>query len=753
MKRRFLAAFLAAGLVAVLAPAAGASTPAGTISIPAGHGSSLVVHRDPFQLSLVDAHGRTTVATTAGRNGLPVQPPFLDGVPEPLDPLGAVGGFPAIGWVVGANVGTAIPIPPFQGNRLFGADTGVLVAVTRVRRAERIGNKLKLTVGTTAPLFGPAHLTLTTLPAGGVRIDARPPKLLPAVSSMFSLASPAGEGLYGLGARKDSFDQRGKLRNVWTAQENLGAGKLSPIADLLFGPDYTFPNGAQAAYFVQAALFGSRGWGAWVYGSMLSRLDLAHSRNDTVRWGVARRHLVFALAGGGLGRASRSFTAVDGRAPAPPPWVYQPWIDVINEGEGAAAPNGTGFSGGARVKRDARSIAAHARSDHLPIGVIGMEGWQSVPGIATLTERLRAEGFHLSAYWNFFTGRHSPAARPARRQGLFVTLGPTRLPFPVLTDRHSFVHILDFTNPKTRGYWVDQVARSCRLGFAGWMEDYGELVSQGMGFHSRQPWYRVHNRYPVDYHADGRAAAQACARKHPGMRPFFYVRSGYSMPSVGSPGTAAYTSSVFPGDETTDWSKASGLPSVVPAMLNLALGGMYTFTTDVGGYLDLLSPRTTPQLLARWSELAAFTPVMRIHDSTENGSLYPWQAGKRVEDIYRRYARAKVKLAPLVDRISRRAAATGEVGPVRPLVLDDPSPAARSVDDEWLLGHDLLVAPVLRKDATSRSVYLPASARWQPLRVAADGSLKPYGEPVAGGRRITAHAPLGVVPLYRRVGR
>jgi alpha-glucosidase (family GH31 glycosyl hydrolase) len=199
------------------------------------------------------------------------------------------------------------------------------------------------------------------------------------VSSVFSLESPEDEGLYGLGARKDSFDQRGLLRNVWTEEQNASDERVEPITCPALGCDYTFPNGAQAAYLVQPSVHGSRGWTGWVAQTELSRVDLAASRPDVVRWGVASPRLTLSLAGGGLERSAAAHTADVGRAPAPPAWVYEPWVDVINEGEGEAAPNGGGFTGGARVRADLEDVVRRSRELGLPVGVLGVEGWQVVP--------------------------------------------------------------------------------------------------------------------------------------------------------------------------------------------------------------------------------------------------------------------------------------------------------------------------------------------------------------------------------------
>jgi hypothetical protein len=692
-RRALLAAALAAAALTAVSPVAPAQEP--PISLDAGMGTALRIERSPFRLALVDSAGRESVGTVAGREGPPVRVPGIDG-PQPAEPLGALGGFPALGWVVGTRLEQTFPVGFFAGNRLFGAEAGALVSVTGVSAVQPFPGGLRLELQTDASAVGPARLTVTRLPAGGVKLEASPPAGLRPVSSVFTLASPVGEGLYGLGARKDAFDQRGRLRNVWVEQQNAttqmgGAdqvGAADPTGTL--GPEYTFPNGAQAAYYVQSALFGSRGWAAWVGQTALGRVDLAASRSDAVRWGVASPELTLFLAAGGLERASRSYTAVAGRAPAPPRYVYEPWIDVINEGEGEAAPNGAGFAGAARVMRDIGDIVEMKRRHGLPIGVIGVEGWHTIPDAGRFFGGLRAQGFHLAAYWNPFTAPGTAAYREALARDLFIKDARGE-PFPILTSRNNVDYAIDFTNPAAFPFWKEQIDRSSNLGFEAFMHDFGEFVTEGMVFHNGQPPGVVHNAYPVYYHRAARAALDSYAAAHPGFEPFFYVRSGYS--GIGSdPGVTASTPGVFPGDETTDWSRGSGIPSVIPAMLNLALGGAYTFTTDVGGYLDLVAPRTTPELLTRWSQLAAFTPVMRIHNSTAKGTAFPWDFDPATLDAYRRYARAKVRLIGLVDRLSREAARDGTVGPVRPLVLNDPSPAAVAVRDEWLLGRDLLVA-------------------------------------------------------------
>ncbi|MDQ3758350.1 MAG: hypothetical protein M3331_00165 [Actinomycetota bacterium] len=754
MKRIRLAILLLAATVPAVV-----TVEASALELEAGSGETLVVERDPFQLSLVDRHGETTVATVPGLEGAPVRVPGIDG-PLPIEPLGQLGGFPAMAFVVGVAPSQSFPASFFQGNRLFGGEVGVLVSLVEVTDVVSKRRGLNLEVRTDAPSVGPALLRVRRLSGGGVRLELEPPGGLTPIGTQFTLESPSEEGLYGLGGRKDSFDQRGLLRNVWTEQQNATSadGQVITGSDptRTTGPEYTFPNGAQAAYYVQAALHGSRGWTAWVDQSELSRLDLAASRTDAIRWGVAASELTLSLAGGGLERSARSYTARAGRAPAPPRYAYEPWIDVINEGEGEAAPNGQGFTGGERVKADLKEIVRRSRELRIPIGTLGIEGWQSVPGKGRFLPRLRRKGFRLSGYWNMFTSPSSKAYDEALAKDLFVK-DSSGEPYPIVTNRGGLSYLIDFSHPEAKGFWRKQIARSSRLGLEGFMEDFGELVTEGMQFANGESALEMHNHYPVLYHRAGRSAVRKFARRsgtrgvyrERRYRPFFYVRAGFG-PVDGTKGVIGSSPSVFPGDETTDFAEGSGLPSVPPAMLNLAMGGSYAFTTDVGGYLDLVAPATSKELFIRWSQLASFTAINRIHNSTMNGSRYPWDFDRQAIRVYRRYAKAKVRLIPMIDRLAKRASRSGKIGPVRPLVLDDASPEARSIDDEWTLGRRILVAPVIDEGARERDVYLPRFSDWRQARVTRKGKLRRFGPRLDGGSTVTAPAPLRDIPIFVR---
>ncbi len=218
----------------------------------------------------------------------------------------------------------------------------------------------------------------------------------------------------------------------------------------------------------------------------------------------------------------------------------------------------------------------------------------------------------------------------------------------------------------------------------------------------------MHNLLPVIYGRVTREAVNAFERRHPGRHIFFFTRAGYS----GTPGSAAYENANFPGDETTDWSRASGLASQTTDMLNRAIGGAYGFGTDIGGYFDVGYPRTTKELFLRWAEWAALSPVFRLHGSVLAGTHTPWSYDQQTVRVYEALTRLHRRARPLIMRLWRQADRTG-MPVARPLWLAYPNDRrAAQQDQEWLLGPDVLVAPVVTQAALSRTVYFPAGC-WQ----------------------------------------
>ena len=234
--------------------------------------------------------------------------------------------------------------------------------------------------------------------------------------------------------------------------------------------------------------------------------------------------------------------------------------------------------------------------------------------------------------------------------------------------------------------------------------------------------------------------------------PLNLVRSAWA-------GSARYGALVWSGDIDCTF---ECLNRQVRAGLSMAMAGIPWWTTDIGGFhgADVSDPEFH-KLLIRWFEYACFCPVMRLHGNRnpQNGfegdmisgiGLFGsgadnevWSFGEKVLGICRKYLKLREQLRPYIREQMRR---THEKGTpiMRPVFYDFPEDSeCWEVDDAYLFGADLLVAPVLEKDAVSRKVYLPSGCRWKECHT---------GKWQQGGCTVEAEAPEDVIPVFVKEG-
>jgi alpha-D-xyloside xylohydrolase len=196
------------------------------------------------------------------------------------------------------------------------------------------------------------------------------------------------------------------------------------------------------------------------------------------------------------------------------------------------------------------------------------------------------------------------------------------------------------------------------------------------------------------------------------------------------------------------------LRAQVRAGLNIAMSGIPWWTTDIGGFYggDIDSP-TFRELIVRWFQYGVFCPIFRLHGHRSSssaqvgpGSEAPneiWSFGDEAYRIIRDLLFLRERLKPYIMEQMSVASASG-LPPIRPLFVDFPSdPSAWEVEDQFMLGPDLLVAPVLEEGARSRKVYLPAGAAWVDAW---------ESQVYLGGETTLIAAPLARIPVFWRQG-
>jgi alpha-glucosidase len=295
---------------------------------------------------------------------------------------------------------------------------------------------------------------------------------------------------------------------------------------------------------------------------------------------------------------------------------------------------------------------------------------------------------------------------------------------------------VDYTMPEARRWWGDLHRAYTDNGIAGIWNDMNEpsdfvdqtgknqldVVSYDEG--ERTTHAKNRNTFAL---LMARATYEGLERLRPDRRPYVITRAAYA-------GIQRY-STMWTGDTNSTW---EALALNIPMFTSLGLSGEPFVGSDVGGFIG----RGNGELLVRSYQVSFLAPFCRNHKVIDGYDQEPWRFGKYYEDIIRKYLKLRYTLLPFLYTTLEEAHRTG-VPLFRPLMLnyqDDES--TYNLDDQFMIGDDLLVAPILKPDVTRRLVYLPA------------GSWYDYwtNKKYAGGTMISVEAPLDTVPMFVRAG-
>ncbi len=290
----------------------------------------------------------------------------------------------------------------------------------------------------------------------------------------------------------------------------------------------------------------------------------------------------------------------------------------------------------------------------------------------------------------------------------------------------------DFGKSQVASWWADKQQLLTDMGVEGVWNDMNEPAS----FNGPLPMdvaFTVDDR--LTNHAEAHntyghfmdKATYAGLKKATGKRPLVITRACYA-------GTQKY-SAVWTGDNQSLWSH---LQMLVPQLCNLGLSGFAIAGTDIGGF----GGDTNPELMCRWIEAAAFSTFFRNHSAKGSRRQEPWEFDEWTQSIYRKYVELHYTFLPYIYDELHLGLQTG-LPVMRPLVLHyEDDPATYNINDEYLVGKHMLVAPVLTPGTSKRMVYLP------------DGIWYDYwtGQKHEGRQYIIKDAPLDVLPIFIKEG-
>ena len=560
-----------------------------------------------------------------------------------------------------------------------------------------------------------------------------------------AFAGTPDERYLGFGERSNAVDQRGNTVENYVGEGPYEEDERQAITPFVSPASYRPRD--DATYFPMPWLLSTRGYGVLLEGSRISQFRLGS--DDPAAWSVeveGQAISLLVMAGPRPAAVLRRLTEQTGRQPRPAaPWFLGPWFQT---GQENAPPPETEL-GYVRALRegDAPVSVAETHMRYMPCGAHLAVREAERARVAAL----HAQGLATLTYMRDVLCTEYPRHREAAERGLLLKdpLGRDyvfsgydggRTP-PIATFGSP-----DFSAPGAAAFYGELLAEAVQDGHDGWMEDFGEATPLDARAANGMTGAEMHNLFPVLYHAAGHAFATAQDR--PIAR---FVRSGWT-------GVHGSVPIVWGGDPSVDWG-FDGLSSAVTNALTMGLSGISTWGSDIGGYHALNENRLTPELLKRWIQFGALSPVMR----TKAGGVHlppsprPQIWEPEMLPTWRRWAKLHTQLNGYLRAADARYRRTG-LPIVRHLALAFPDdPAAARIDDAYLFGPDLLAAPVTAESARHRRLYLPRGRwvdLWRSARYdeATGGIELGRARMLRGGRFVRLPAPLAEAPLLPRAG-
>ena len=478
-------------------------------------------------------------------------------------------------------------------------------------------------------------------------------------------------------------------------------------------------------YVAVPLVYGAGGLGLYadtVFDSQF-QVDAAGSSFDVK---VARSPAVFYLFSGADPKSVlSSYTALTGRPPMPPLWALGPWVTAL------------------QGKDTVLDVAKRLRSLGIPGSALwiydemdetnnlGWPLWFSTyyGNPRELNDALHAQGFKVLTYAHPYVREQmmpystpSPAYAKGVAEKLLQT-GADGLPSgpafePVRTGN------IDFTNPAAVDWWQKMMTSAVRdQGFDGWMEDFGEWIGDKDRF-AAGDGTTISELYPLLYH---KITSRIVSALNPSLAPF--SRSGFA-------GSQQFSTVLWGADQSHNWSRDYGLPSVVTAGITAGMSGYSTWGPDI------LSDGESKELWMRWVEFGALTPVMRDHPWARPRNYVDLWFDASTTSLWKKYAILHSSLLPYFATYADQAHRTG-IPIMRHTVLEFPDdPRSASAEYQYFLGEHLLVAPVIEQGAVTRTLYLP-KGEWVNYWT---------GERYTGGTDKTIAAPIDQIPLLVRAG-
>ncbi|MBN1330350.1 MAG: alpha-glucosidase [Candidatus Heimdallarchaeota archaeon] len=539
------------------------------------------------------------------------------------------------------------------------------------------------------------------------------------------------EAIYGCGEQYSEVNLRGKKVPLWCQEQGVGRG--DPKFFTLLADVFKNAGGdAFTTYFPQPTFVSSRNYFCHVETTCYSEFNFKNNLfHELYIWEIPAKII--------LGKYKTALQTIGnlsillGKQQSLPEWIYDGII--------------LGIQGGSEVVD--KKLATCKEFD-IPIAGVWCQDWEGnritsfgkqlfwdwffdstlYPNLPTYIEQLHKEGIKFLGYINPFLALEGKLYQEASKKGFLVQRPKGKGEYHIEITTFPAA-ILDLTNPDAT-MWIKKIIKQNLLGIGmdGWMADFGEYLPVNAVLHSDEDPEKYHNKYPVEWAKINKEALEETKKLN---EVVFFTRAGYT-------NTSKYSPLVWAGDQLVNWSVHDGLASVIPAGISLGICGIANYHFDIGGYTTIGPFKRTKEVFMRWVEAAAFTMVMRTHEGNRPEDNWQFDSDEETLKHLAKMVKLHVKLKPYLKKLAKDYIENG-YPPIRASYMHyENDKILHQLKYQYLLGSDILVAPVIQESQITQRVYLPDDD-WVHI-----WSNQEYD----GLDWVTVNAPIGEPPVFYR---
>ena len=462
------------------------------------------------------------------------------------------------------------------------------------------------------------------------------------------------EKIFGCGESFTKFNKYGQKVNLYTSDPNgiETSGMYKPIP-----------------FFMS-----SRGYGMFMHTSTPITCDFGATYGAANALMIGDEALDLFVFLGEPKDILDEYTNLTGKSPMPPLWSFGLWMSRI-----------TYFS-----EDDGRSIAAKLRANKIPTDVLHFDtGWfetdwrcdyqfskNRFKDPVKMISDLKEQGFRTCLWQLPYFVPKNDLFQEIVDKGLFVKNDKGNIPYEDV--------VLDFTNVNTQKWYREKIGNLLKMGVSAIKVDFGEAAPyKGIYANGRTGFYE-HNLYPLRYNKMVSDLTQEINNER-----IIWARSTWA-------GSQRYPLHWGGDAESTNM----GMEAELRGGLSLGVCGFSFWSHDIGGFTQ----RTPEDLYRRWLPFGALSSHTRCHGQPPKE---PWDYGTSFMNNFRTVIETKYKLMPYIYAESKNASEKG-LPMMRALFIEFPDDAgAWQIDNQYMFGSDILVAPLFEQDSKSRQVYLP----------------------------------------------